>query len=219
MKRIIRRILPLWLLFPAGLPAAADWQSLLGNSPFGGMADTAPAAPAAGELEFRGVVQEEDLVLVNLFNPATKTSAWVPVNGSAADIRVQSYNPGSSQVSVSHAGRQVTLPLKQAKVALVAIPVAQPAGAEQPRVENQAQGSEAERLAQIAEEIRRRRAMRQPGGGAGAEFFNSLPPEARAAIEEIRRARSAAMEENAAAPGSDARPARGDRGGFRPRGQ
>ncbi len=221
-RRIFPLLLGLLAFRPVAATAASDWQGLLGNSPFGGSAEAAPAAPAAGELEFRGVVQEEDLVLVNLYNPATKASTWMPVNGRAGGITVQSYNAGSSQVSVSQAGRQVTLPLKQAKVALVEIPVAaaRPAGAEEQRAE----GPEAERLAQIAEEIRRRRAARTagggPGGGPGAEFFNNLPPEARAAIEEIRRTRRADAEERTAA-GTDARQGqpRQERGGFRPRGQ
>lgn len=57
-----------------GLPilSAAEWQSLLTNTPFGQPAVTVTAA--AGEWEFRGVVQEEGLYLVNLYDPTTKTA-------------------------------------------------------------------------------------------------------------------------------------------------
>ncbi len=213
MNRLPWRLVPhlpvlLAAVWVAGHAAASDWQPLLGNSPFGGAAEHASASTGAGELEFRGVVQEEDLVLVNLFNPATKTSTWVPVNGSAAGIVVQGYDPEEEQLSVAQAGRQLTLPLKQAKVVLAKAPVAKPAGADEA-------SPDPERLSQFTEEIRRRRALREPGGGFQAEFLGNLPPEARAAIEEIRRARRAAAEQREQDGGAAARQDRPGQAGQR----
>jgi len=56
---------PSWLAV-AILPAA-DWNSLVSNPPFGQPAPTTTAA--TGDMEFRGVVQEENSYLINLYTP------------------------------------------------------------------------------------------------------------------------------------------------------
>lgn len=174
------------LLLAAGLPGAlraADWQSLLGNSPFGQAA--AATTGATGELEFRGVVQDDGVYLVNLYNPATKTSQWIAVNGKAPGIEVQSYDAASDKVQVNQAGRSLTLPLKQSRVTLVAAAAA-PAGA---------QGANAEgpqnfenRRAQIRDMIRAR--LENGPDGGPSPLMRNLPPEAQAMIEEYRRRRA-----------------------------
>ena len=165
------RFLPLALVgLLTALPAfAADWQGLLGNSPFGGSAETA-AAPASGELEFRGVVQEGDVVLVNLYNPTTKTGSWVPVQGQAAGVTVQAYDAQGGRISVATGGRQLTLPLKQAKVALVQPTPAAPAGGQPGQAGQPGQGGDG-------------------GRGQMPDFLRNLPPEARAALEAARQMR------------------------------
>jgi hypothetical protein len=179
------------LATPLGL-FAADWQSLLANSPFG----QAPAANTAstGDLEFRGVVQEAGVYLVNLYNPATKTAQWLPVNGKAPGLEVRSYDAGSDKVQIMQAGRPLTLSLKQARVNLVAAavvpaPVASTENAES--ADNPDKDSQAERRARVREMIR----ARMEGGGPGGEgppFMRNMPPEAQAMIEEFRRRRAAA---------------------------
>lgn len=168
------RFLPLSLVgLLTALPAlAADWQALLGNSPFGGSAETA-AAPASGEVEFRGVVQEGDVVLVNLYNPTTKTGSWVPVQGQAAGVTVQTYDAQAGRINIATGGRQLTLSLKQAKVALVQPTPAAAAGGQagQPGQPGQpGQGGEG-------------------GRGQMPDFLRNLPPEARAALEAARQMR------------------------------
>lgn len=183
--------LPLFLAALTGLgpvaASAADWQALTGNSPFGQSA--APAAAAPDELEFRGVVQEEGVYLVNLFNPATKTSQWVAVNGRAPGLEVRSYDARTDKVEVTQGGRSLTLPLKQARVTLV-----QAAPAPLPENPNRVAGGGPG-------------VMGGPGGPAGpgdgreggpnrgtnpgdSPMVRNLPPEAQAMIQEFRRRRA-----------------------------
>jgi hypothetical protein len=177
------------LLLAAGVPVAVgatDWQTLLGNSPFGQTAATATGTP--GDLEFRGVVQEEGVYFVNLYNPATKTSQWIAVNGKVPGLEVQAYDAGADVVQVTQAGRSLTLPLKQARVALVAAAVA-PAGAKGGNPV--APENPDDRRAQIRDMVR----ARLEGGGPGGEvatLMRALPPEAQAMIEEFRRRRATA---------------------------
>ena len=189
--------LRLTVLLLAGLPAAAraaDWQALLGNSPFGATAPTTTAA--TGDLEFRGVVQEEGVYFVNLYNPATKTSQWVPVNGTAPGLEVKSYDAGADRVQITQAGRALTLPLKQARIALVAMtPVAAPVPAGGPGAapggENANPDNPDDRRAQIRDMIRARLQNGQNGSnGEPLPLMRNLPPEAQAMIEEYRRRRA-----------------------------
>jgi hypothetical protein len=181
----------------ASLPAA-DWQSLLTNTPFG-QAPVTTTTVSTGDFEFRGVVQEEGVYLINLYNPATKTAQWVPVNGKAPGLEVKSYDAGSDKVQITQAGRPLTLSLKQARVSLVAAPVAVLA----PVIENAGNADNpdkeglADRRAQVREMIRARLEGGGQGGGPGGEgppFMRNVPPEAQAMIEEFRRRRA----ENAA---------------------
>lgn len=153
------------LLCPVAGIAAADQAgaALLGASPFG--PTTAPAAPAGPGLEFRGVVQEGNLWLVNLVEPATLASRWIPVGGEAAGWAVESYDEASGCVTVRQAGRPLVLPLKQARVValgdnaplkLLALDGKTPAEA----------------------------------APAGPEHLRGLPPEARKLLEDARRRRA-----------------------------
>lgn len=183
-----RSILCFWPLILASLPAAvpaAEWDSLLDNSPFGQV--TAPVENVnTGDLEFRGVVQEEGVYLVNLYNPTTKTSQWLEVSGKAPGVEVQAYDAVAEKVQISQAGRTLTLPLKQARVALVAAPPP-PAENQGPNTGGQ-EGPGGDRRAQIREMIRNR--MENNPGGNPTQAVRNLPPEAQAMIEEFRRRRA-----------------------------
>lgn len=160
--------------------AADDWQPLLNNSPFGQAA--APTKGAPGELEFRGVVQEEGSFLVNLYNPTTKTSQWVPVNGHAPGLEVKSYDAQEEKVQIMQGGRPVTLPLKQAKIALAKAPVLPSPGGNGDKQDDK----DEQRRQEVRDMIR----ARLEGGGDPAQVIRSLPPEAQAMMEEFRRRRS-----------------------------
>jgi len=170
---VLRTVLAL-LAGAAGGLHGADWQSLLGNSPFG------PPAPAAapGDLEFRGVVEEEGILLVNLYNPVTKTAQWLPVRGQAPGIDVQSYDAGSGRLSVTQSGRQLSLSLKQARIALVSTTaslqlVSEP-GPETADLPEFMRNLPPE-ARQLLAEARRRRALRPPFPGTETEITPPAP--------------------------------------------
>ncbi len=167
---------------------ATDWQALLSNPPFGQVAASATAA--AGELEFRGVVQEDGISYVNLFNPTTKESQWVAVNGQKAGLAVKAYDAQEEKVQVTQGGRSLTLPLKQAKVALAKAAVPPPAG------ETGENGEKEDRKTEIRNMIRSRI---EAAGGDPAQVMSNLPPEARAMMEEFRRRRAERAEGGEAA--------------------
>lgn len=170
---------------------AGDWQSLLNNPPFGQTGSASTGAP--GDLEFRGVVQEEGLYLVNLYNPSTKTAQWIQVNGEAPGVEVKSYDAVSDKVQITSAGRSLTLPLKQAKVALLAN--ASAASGEK----SGSDGDKSDRRGDMRDMIRAR--LEGGGNAEGASFMRNLPPEAQAMIEEFRRRRA----ENGGGPGQQNR--------------
>ena len=180
----------LLVVLPVGV-RAGDWQSLLNNTPFGQTGVVSAGSP--GDLEFRGVVQEEGLYLVNLYNPSTRTAQWIQVNGEAPGVEVKSYDAVSDKVQITSAGRSLTLPLKQAKVALLASAPAASGEKSSP------EGDKSDRRGDIRDMIR----ARLEGGGAsdGSPFMRNLPPEAQAMIEEFRRRRA----ENSGGPGQQNR--------------
>jgi hypothetical protein len=162
------------------LPAAqgADWQSLTANSPFGPAGATATATTPE-QLEFRGVVQEAGVYFVNLLDPATKTSQWIPVEGRAPGLEVGAYDPRTDKLQVTQGGRPLTLTLKQARVTLV-----QPAPAPgSPNAENAGDPNPGERPLDG-------RVGRFGNGGDPAAMARNLPPEAQAMIQEFRRRRA-----------------------------
>lgn len=178
------------LLLLAGLPVAggaADWQTLLGNSPFGQTPAEAPATTTPNDLEFRGVVQEEGVYFVNLYNPATKTAQWIEVNGKVPGLEVQSYDATADKVQITQAGRSLTLPMKQARVALVAA-VAPPPPADNKAGDPNAKENLDERRAQIRDMVRAR--LENGPNGEPTPLARNLPPEAQAMIEEYRRRRA-----------------------------
>ena len=162
--------------------SAADWQSLTGNSPFGQTA--APIQAVSDELEFRGVVQEEDIYLVNLFSPATKTSQWLPVPGSAPGLKVQAYDEATGKLRIVQAGRPVTLLLKRASVA---------------RLKDNAPLKPLDPSQQVSPDA-------EPGV---PDFLRELPPEARKILEEVRRRRAIRWPAKGSAPTPQAEPAPG----------
>lgn len=151
------------LMVSLSVSRGADGQSGLVDSPFGPTA-AAPATVPAG-IEFRGVVREGDVWLVNLYQAATKKSHWVPVGGEAAGLLVKSYDEATGRVAVMQGGQPLFLPLKQSRVLLK--------GDNTPL-----------KLLSAAERITEAEAPQMP------DFMRDLPPEARKLLEEARRRRA-----------------------------
>lgn len=75
-------------------------------------------ANETGGLEFRGVVQEGEVWLVNVHRTATNTSQWIPVGSEADGVLVRNYDETATQLTVVQKGRTLVLPLKRYRVSL-----------------------------------------------------------------------------------------------------
>ena len=143
--------------------SAASYEELLKNSPFSQRAAVADVVTTATPLELRGVFVDHGEPFFSLCEVSTRTSRWVGLNEAGNPFTVRSYDPAKGQVKVSYQGRELVLGLKQATIIALAAPapvVPPPPGAPQPAATSTPPNDEAVRLAQIAEEIGRRRALR-----------------------------------------------------------
>ena len=153
-------------------PAKPALDNLVKNSPFGSAASPVIAGAESGQLEFRGVIVDKGETFFSLFEPSTRQSQWVGLNESGAAYTVQGYDSATQTVKVLYRNQTLSLTLKRAQVIVQAapapttFPVTTPPtpGAPTPAVAASASPDEAARLAQVAEEIRRRRALRAQGG-------------------------------------------------------
>ncbi len=162
---------------------AVDLQRLVANSPFA-PAGTPGQPGAATPLEFRGVFMDQDEYFFSVYNPATKASVWVGLNEAGQEFFVRSYDEAAQSIVADFKGRSVTLSLSKAPAVAVAAPA--PPVAVGPAAPGPAQAAavardsnEAKRLADLAAEIRRRRAMRQqaaPAPGTAAPAPASRQP-------------------------------------------
>jgi hypothetical protein len=159
------------ILLGIGLTSAAclsakdpELDSLLRNSPFGVTAGTAKNGSNT-PLEFRGVMVNGGAYYFSIYESATSRSTWVRLNDkSAKDFVAKNYDAQNKQLTLDYQGGNLTLALASApsvpapsapRPAINPVPAGVSA-AHAPGSEN-----EAERLCKIADEIRRRRALRQ----------------------------------------------------------
>lgn len=179
MVGFCNRTFPLGLLLCAGLAGvpvrAGDLNSLLQNSPFG--RSTATAQPTSAEpLEFRGLMVEDGIHYFSVRETASSRSFWVTLlDHSAGNFVVSDYDDANQRLTVDYQGSRLVLSLVTPDN-LVAPPV--PA-ANPPRpaiaagttpAPTASPEAEAERLRTIADEIKRRRALRQQA------ISNTPPP-------------------------------------------
>lgn len=165
------RIVSSFLLL-AGFAAAQNLQGLLENSPFGKARTTAPgAAETGGQLEFRGVAEENGVLWFSLYDTATKRSTWVRRDATGTGPAIRAYDATTPAVTIEYQSKTLTLPLRRAPQVAVA-PMPQPGGPGPlpgnavvigggPTPSGGAAGLDAARIQQIQDEIRRRRALRQ----------------------------------------------------------
>lgn len=173
----------------------ANLDSLLNNSPFNQPAGNA-ANVASEALELRGVVIEDGRASLNIYDTATKKAAWVTVDEPGHAFLVRSFDAANDTATIEVNRRTVSLPLKRATVQLAAAaPVApppapvgvnlaagtavagQPAGAPAANAAVNAAGAAPDqaRLQAIADEIRRRRAMRAQNQGQPQPQTSAMP--------------------------------------------
>ena len=161
-------------IFFAGLMLAcvssrgvASLDELVNDSPFLPKPTGNEAVPVPTEnasVEFRGMVTTKDGMLFGLYDRTKQTGAWVGKEQASADFVVHAYDPGSDTVSFEYQGQKFNLPLSSSKVSTaapspVAIMPTQPGAI--PIVVTAVPGGNQRRLESIADEVRRRRALRQ----------------------------------------------------------
>lgn len=147
-------------------------QNLVQNSPFGSATPVGQPGAAAGPLEFRGTFVERGERFFSILDTGSRRAEWVGMKESGHAYTVKSYDPDSETVTLDYQGRSLSLKLRTARITAMATPP--PTAGPQPGMAisaGMASGgptvvpgpntTEAQRLAQVAEEIRRRRALRQ----------------------------------------------------------
>ncbi len=138
-----------------------DLNSLLKNSPFESGSRSTNDSKSNEPLEFRGVLTESGVAYFSIYETSTSRSAWVRLNEeSSRDYTAKRYDWENRQLTIEYQGRDLVLSLAaDSSPAPIATPVAAapPAGATatKPTI------SEAQKLNNIAAEIKRRRALRQ----------------------------------------------------------
>lgn len=148
------------------MSGAVDLQGLVTNPPFGSNAAQTTTADPAQALEFRGTFVDGNERFFSIRETATRSSQWVGLKESGQPFLVESYDNAKGSIQVKFRNQVMTLSLKQAQIIVQAAP--SPASAPTPMppgstIANSTPSNEANRLAQVAEEIRRRRALRSPG--------------------------------------------------------
>src|ERR1035437_9348499 len=152
--------------------AASQLDSLLANSPFGSAKTGGQSADATGNqpFELHGVLEENGQQLFSIFDTTTKHSRWLGLNATNDDLVIKSYDADAHTVSLDQHGRIFSLTLKSGPRVVQNTPPPM----KNPGVNNgqpaqfqpngaAGKGPDAQRLQQIADEIRRRRALRAQG--------------------------------------------------------
>lgn len=150
----------------ATVASAQDLNGLLQRSPFGATSPGQTAA-AEGPLELRSVMIDQGEYFFSVYQPSSQTALWVGLNEAGNLFTVRTYDDKTETVTVEFQGRTLALSLKQAKIhAFVQRAPVSPQAAVQPQgvspnIAPANAADEANRMARVAEEVRRRRALRQ----------------------------------------------------------
>jgi hypothetical protein len=200
-----RRVVPVFLAVASLAGVTARAVDLVSQSPFqtsGGNAD-ATAASVNSPLELHGIVDTPDGYKFNLCDTAGHINVWIGLNDSGQKFVVRSHDAAHNRVTVEYNGQELTLTLPQPKISSMGMqpqfmptpgvmPMPQPGqmpnqmysqSQYQPGLNNPAVlRDERLRLERIAEEIRRRRALRasmqgQPGINAPGSFQPQPSPQ------------------------------------------
>lgn len=163
----MQRLLPVMLVALAAPLAAqpAPLDQLLKNSPFGAPRPGSPGETTGQAWEFRGLVEENGVLWFSLYETSSRRSAWRRLQQPDEQLVVRQYDANGNTLTIEFQSRTLVLPLRSAPrtegspVAPQLPPGAQPAVAA--NATPAAPADNAQRLQQIAEEIRRRRALRQ----------------------------------------------------------
>lgn len=171
MNRPSARLLCLGLacLLPAGAGAAdsPDLNSLLDNSPFGSAVSGVAQVKAENPVEFRGVFAQGGEYFFNVYLAAQSRAEWLGLDETFGEsLKVKHYDAINQQLTIELDGKSLTLALASAKRPAATAPAATnralpAAKGPDTSAEPAPSVSDQERLNKIADEIRRRRALRQ----------------------------------------------------------
>lgn len=167
---------------PAATPSATDpLEALVADSPFqlaaGGRSG---AAASTGSLELRSVVLVDGAYQFSIFDQGTGESSWVKINERGHPFVPRSFDRERDSLTVEHQGRTIVLALQPARMAsgppAAGVPPPPLPGADgnqgnrrnvpantgnpapgSPPATSAANPAEAQRLQNLADEIRRRR--------------------------------------------------------------
>ncbi|HEY3757808.1 MAG TPA: hypothetical protein VGL42_16760 [Opitutaceae bacterium] len=168
----------LGLIVAAGVSAAAA-RAQADRSPF--LPPSAPEANAGqmsgpNGIELRGIMSTTDGVKYNIYNPAKKGSVWLGVNEPGDGFVIKSGDLDRDSVTVEANGQRFTLSMKQVKTNAGAFGGLPPGGV----VLRPTPADEAARLQAVADEVRRRRLLReQAAAQQRAPGFPNVMPQAR----------------------------------------
>jgi hypothetical protein len=115
-------------------------------------------------IQLRGIMSTGSGVKYNIYDPGKKTSVWVGINESGNGFLIKSADTRRDAVTVAANGQQITLQLKEAKVQTPAANGVPQGGA----ILRPTPADEQVRLQAVADEVRRRRLLRE-------QAANSLP--------------------------------------------
>lgn len=154
------------LIFAAN--AADRWKSLRDNNPFVPYQPPAPVVlPPPPKLELRGVLVEGLVTWFNVYNSETKEAAWVRRGEQMASYTVKDYDAARESLVLDYQHRPVSVALKQTKIQespntgksarAVASTSLSANRTYSPGLAPSQQAAEAQRLEQLADQIRQRR--------------------------------------------------------------
>lgn len=137
------------------------WETLLQKNPFYSASAPVEKTP---QLELRGVLVEGKVTWFNLYNAATKESAWVQQGDHATAYALKDYDATQGALTLEFQQRRISVALKQSPVIPDVMPrgrgtiiPAAPAKSTPPAVAVAPPPAEIQRLEQVAAEIRFRR--------------------------------------------------------------
>jgi len=160
----------------APAPEKMNLNGLVTNSPFGS-AKTGVVTGNTGNdpLEFRAVLEENNSKFFSIYDTNTHRSTWVELNDPVNGFSVKGYDAAKESITVDYQGKALTLAIKRAPAAVQVFqppqpaapqpgpngPVPQPVAGQPGQVQPVAPAAiDQQRIQQIQEEIRRRRALR-----------------------------------------------------------
>jgi hypothetical protein len=156
------------LLIFLGLLAAMARGEGADDSPFlpvNSPAAAGAAAAAGSTFELRGIMSTAGGTRYCIYDPVKKTSSWVGLNEAGGSFMVKSADGAHDTVTLDAGGQRMTLALHEAKVVSLgfgsAVAAAPPSGATGNVVLRPTPEDEQRRLQAIAEEVRRRRELRE----------------------------------------------------------